>query len=499
MNVKIIALVIVVLSMAIIVSAVPTPPNDYGSVIVEETNGGFAITFTNQADEQQTIIANKEGNLWFMPNTHFKSRNFLLSSCMVQNPECITHVVTFNDLDSDGKLHLTHASRGSLTYQLKPRDHPTRFEGEITIDGETFYAAGDTSTGDFPAFISAGAQGTQVYNPPPAIIGLKGKKLIVPKAVWKQKIGNIQFLYLTDPATSAQYTIPLDSELTVENLEFYPFDAQTSIGTDGNLIAYREKQKLTLYYPLDSQALQQDLSFSPRVCEQFPKYIDTSRKPRCLQDYALLKANPYALAQNEGIAHKGRRQFHTTKSYTVQVVETTGNSAVLIVNEQRFPLDKNTQTVIGDGSTIILHAIDSQTGTAYIELGKPSDTKLETPTTYPHFFGEHGKLNAIVVVGDQAPGSDVVAATDVMSSLQKLYPATRIGITRLASIVPELGNIISIGNPCDNVITKQITQTTEQPIPESSRTVPKTRPSSSTEQSAWRAFFNKVLAFFGLK
>ncbi len=60
-------------------------------------------------------------------------------------------------------------------------------------------------------------------------------------------------------------------------------------------------------------------------------------------------------------------------------------------------------------------------------------------------------LDFDVVVGDMAPGSDVIAAIDIIQLLKTDTAA------KLSSEIGYIGNIISIGNPCDNPVTKRIT------------------------------------------
>ena len=74
---------------------------------------------------------------------------------------------------------------------------------------------------------------------------------------------------------------------------------------------------------------------------------------------------------------------------------------------------------------------------------------------YPSFYVKGNDLDVILVVGDKAPASDVLAQTQVALSLAQFGNA--LGISKLASEIEyEEQNIISIGSPCYNTITEDI-------------------------------------------
>ncbi|VVB80982.1 Uncharacterised protein [uncultured archaeon] len=77
----------------------------------------------------------------------------------------------------------------------------------------------------------------------------------------------------------------------------------------------------------------------------------------------------------------------------------------------------------------------------------------ECPTSQPGAFA--GLSNLLIVVGDNAPGEDVVAATDVAVSFG---PSIVTKNTMLASEVDDITkyNSILIGSPCYNPITNQL-------------------------------------------
>ncbi len=73
-------------------------------------------------------------------------------------------------------------------------------------------------------------------------------------------------------------------------------------------------------------------------------------------------------------------------------------------------------------------------------------------SNFPELFFNNGIFNGYIVVGDNAPASDVIAAVDIAKSLN--HDST-VGSTKLASEIsdPSNMNLISIGNPCNNAIT----------------------------------------------
>ncbi|MBN1645165.1 hypothetical protein JW851_03980 [Candidatus Woesearchaeota archaeon] len=101
-----------------------------------------------------------------------------------------------------------------------------------------------------------------------------------------------------------------------------------------------------------------------------------------------------------------------------------------------------------------------------VEQQKPQITYEEKTATgidlsyYPKMFISNGKLNAELVVGDQAPADDVVAAIDIVTFFG---PLKQVKPTKLASEIYEYEkNIISIGRPCDNAVTAQILRANAQ-------------------------------------
>ena len=77
---------------------------------------------------------------------------------------------------------------------------------------------------------------------------------------------------------------------------------------------------------------------------------------------------------------------------------------------------------------------------------------------YPEFFLENDAPNVIIVVGDKAPASHVLAQTKIALSLGTEFGQPLSDSNKLASDIREIEdlNIISIGNACDNNVTARI-------------------------------------------
>ncbi len=76
---------------------------------------------------------------------------------------------------------------------------------------------------------------------------------------------------------------------------------------------------------------------------------------------------------------------------------------------------------------------------------------------YPGMYVSNGKVNAIVVVSNDAPATYVIVQTGIALSLNEQANAQQQGVSKLASEVSELTqNTISIGNPCENEVSAKI-------------------------------------------
>ena len=76
---------------------------------------------------------------------------------------------------------------------------------------------------------------------------------------------------------------------------------------------------------------------------------------------------------------------------------------------------------------------------------------------FPEMFIEDGKLNAVIVVGDKAPSSDVIAQSSLVLFFGSETEKQVQGASKLASEIGSLNqSIISIGSPCHNNVSAQI-------------------------------------------
>jgi len=79
-------------------------------------------------------------------------------------------------------------------------------------------------------------------------------------------------------------------------------------------------------------------------------------------------------------------------------------------------------------------------------------------SSYPDEFTSGNTVT--VVVGDSAPSSDVLAALDVVTGIQQQMIGINI-ISKISSEVSSTEGIISVGNACNNPISKQILQVSD--------------------------------------
>lgn len=76
---------------------------------------------------------------------------------------------------------------------------------------------------------------------------------------------------------------------------------------------------------------------------------------------------------------------------------------------------------------------------------------------FPDSFIENGSFDGVIVVGNQAPASDVIAQSNLVQYLVGYTGKSLVGSTKLSGEISNLNqNIISIGSPCHNPISAQI-------------------------------------------
>ncbi len=114
--------------------------------------------------------------------------------------------------------------------------------------------------------------------------------------------------------------------------------------------------------------------------------------------------------------------------------------------------DVNADSVVDLGDTIVIE----QYINGAISTFPACSEELFDLSQYPYPFVKDSKFNAIMVVGDQASSSDVIASIDIASSLQ-LLTGSNFG-AKLASEVADYKaqNVISVGAACANAVTSDI-------------------------------------------
>src|SRR3989344_7566404 len=75
---------------------------------------------------------------------------------------------------------------------------------------------------------------------------------------------------------------------------------------------------------------------------------------------------------------------------------------------------------------------------------------------YPDIFIKNGKLDAVIVVGNQAPASDVIAQSNLMQYFSG-YGVSTAGSAKLSSEISTIDqNMILIGSACNNPLSAQV-------------------------------------------
>ncbi|MBI1935626.1 hypothetical protein HYS31_04235 [Candidatus Woesearchaeota archaeon] len=76
---------------------------------------------------------------------------------------------------------------------------------------------------------------------------------------------------------------------------------------------------------------------------------------------------------------------------------------------------------------------------------------------YPGIFTDYGNFDAVIVVGDSAPASDVIAQSSLVQFFVGYLGKPIVGSAKLSSEIDTLEqNIISVGSPCHNPVSAQI-------------------------------------------
>lgn len=100
----------------------------------------------------------------------------------------------------------------------------------------------------------------------------------------------------------------------------------------------------------------------------------------------------------------------------------------------------------------------AEDGASAPSLSEPI-TRIVPPdlSNFPDIFVKDGNFNAVIVVGDKAPASDVIAQSNLVQFFGGYIGKSLIGSTKLSSEIDTLKqNIISIGSACHNNVSWEI-------------------------------------------
>ncbi|MBI2654808.1 hypothetical protein HYX06_00090 [Candidatus Woesearchaeota archaeon] len=124
---------------------------------------------------------------------------------------------------------------------------------------------------------------------------------------------------------------------------------------------------------------------------------------------------------------------------------------IKIIAIQMFLVIVLISTVSADGSS-------DQSGLSTPGVSEPIEPIIPPDlSNYPDMFVKNGNFNAAIVVGNQAPASDVIAQSNLASSFVFYLGKNLVGFAKLSSEIDDLSqNIISIGSACHNPISAQI-------------------------------------------
>ena len=149
------------------------------------------------------------------------------------------------------------------------------------------------------------------------------------------------------------------------------------------------------------------------------------------------------------------------KDYEISIVDVTGDDVTLNINGEAIFFSKSTEQKLMDGTeatidlkgNVLEFCFEGDLFPKLPQTHKPS-VKLDL-ANYEKMFVIGREFNGYVVVGSEGIPTYVIAATDISTSFMELVD--RVGAVRLNREMESLNNnIISIGGPCDNHMTKRI-------------------------------------------
>lgn len=175
-------------------------------------------------------------------------------------------------------------------------------------------------------------------------------------------------------------------------------------------------------------------------------------------DYGILKCSGMT-----GELNNGETEQYIVGNYEYEVKASVyqGNFRLQVNGEMTDWLGIGSEQTMADGLKVKILHIGSDRIKFCMTPGPAPSTPSQPAknidlSNFPELFIKGKSLNTDLVVGDQAPADDVIAATDIAVSFQK-YGVSQTGGARLASEISDYNrNIISIGRPCDNAVTAQI-------------------------------------------
>ena len=103
-------------------------------------------------------------------------------------------------------------------------------------------------------------------------------------------------------------------------------------------------------------------------------------------------------------------------------------------------------------STAFATSLSVESGSSDVGVSQPIKGILPPDlSNFPDMFIKNGVFDGVIVVGDKAPASDVIAQSNLVQFFVSYTGKSLVGSTKLASEIKSLNqNIISIGSACHN-------------------------------------------------
>lgn len=421
---------------------------EYQSFTVEEGSTTLTFSFTNEEGLDTTFTVPFNKDYWWREGIGVKEgQNFIISRPHVQGG-FLTHAFQLKSIDTT-ENQATFKDHATGTREVTMIEQTGTYQGELIVAGNRhrFTTDGMVMYIDFfgDGRIQKPHEGGNRYN----FLGLFGKRALA--------IEDSDQFFFESEGERINIRIPLEVDIPLHN-------GKTTTATGINV--HKQGNKLTISYPLAT--IQRDARDYPILCRDLR---DHEMQDNCKEDLrAFRNGKP---AGSRGVVGTQPRQFnHNGVQYEVTVMDTGATYVTFMVNGEVFTIKEQEIKTLATGAEF--QWFSKHQGQAYVVLrhGKsaPQPEKKRQPipdaddlSGYPDFFRVRGtnQLDVDLVVGDKAPGSHVVAAIDMVQSLQKSYPDSAIGAAKLASEVNTPGNMIVIGDACNNPWTGKITGNTD--------------------------------------